>query len=115
MSTYTAYTVSQRVNELLEAAGAETVSSQQIYNATQKLRTKRPDGRIDQVDAVAFIERYVTNRLVGGGKRNASALSELRAATSITSQDEEPEDTDSIELEDGDVHTWETEGGLVTT
>jgi len=65
--------------------------------------------------AVAFIERYVTNRLVGGGKRNASALSELRAATSITSQDEEPEDTDSIELEDGDVHTWETEGGLVTT
>jgi len=65
---FTAYALTSVINSLLEQAGAETVSSQQVYNATQRLRD-RVGNSIPRDDAAEFVKAYVQRRLTGSSAR----------------------------------------------
>lgn len=80
MTTVTAYAISRVVNDLLEEAGLEPVSSQQVYNATQTLRG-RVGNDIPAAEASEFVQRYVANRQNGRSSRQTTE--ELRTALGL--------------------------------
>jgi len=79
-TSFTAYELSRVINELLAEDGLAPVKSQQIYNATQRIRD-RVGNDIPTEIAAEFVAQYVENRKAGRSVR--ASVSELRGALGV--------------------------------